>query len=64
MGAPKYKQSKVQKAPKAIKDGPNASKDRLLIEQYKKKIDQMVQSPEGAKKAALIIEQLINKSLK
>lgn len=60
MGAPKLKKDVFQK----VKKKADNAKLKKEAEQIKKKINSLIEKPENAKKAAMIIEKLINNNKK
>lgn len=66
MGAPKLNKNAFKKSPARSKAGDSRAndKDRKAIKHFQDQINQFVQDEKGAKKAALILELLINKSKK
>lgn len=66
MGSPKLKTfPKRQTSPRSEDAGsPTSATDKLEIEQMIKKISQKLKDPELAKKAALIIEEMLKKNKK
>ena len=59
MGTPKYNDNRVQ-AKKSDQTSSDPKKDKQVIEQYQKLISQKLGEKEMAKKAAQIIELMIN----
>lgn len=45
-------------------DGSSSKEEKQLVEEYKKAIAEKLQDPELAKKAAMIIEQMLKEKLK
>lgn len=67
MGAPKLKIPKKKKSSASSQhdatkqQGPNSTEDKQVVNQFLNVINKKLRDPELAKKAALIIEKMINK---
>ncbi len=65
MGAPKYSSSELQKLYQEKQKEATNLQDKKMIEALKQRLNNKIQnSPELQKKAALIIEQWLNKKKK